>query len=154
MKKQILYPLIVGVGTLLIGYYVFGIGKIDVVEREVINYASQTIENSPGSTNVQAVVNLKDQPRILSQEIKDDILSQFKSKGVDKTKKIQIVAISGDGEAYNYASSIMDFLTNEGYVVEGVARDFNPSSLLSVGFHFYLVPNTKDLYEIYVGSKS
>jgi hypothetical protein len=62
------------------------------------------------------IVNVGTQPRSLNIELQNQ-LHQFLP---DKTKTVTVTCVMGDGEAFNFATEIKNYLINQGYRVNGV----------------------------------
>ncbi|UZE94291.1 MAG: hypothetical protein IB618_01835 [Candidatus Pacearchaeota archaeon] len=62
-------------------------------------------------------VNIGNQPRTLTPELKtrlDQVLQ------INKNREIRITAVMGDGEAFQFADQIKEYLESEGWKVSGV----------------------------------
>ncbi len=60
-------------------------------------------------------VNVAPQPR----RVNDDVRRQLRN-ALPRNSKVTLVAVMGDGEAFQFASEIKQFLGDEGYNVSGV----------------------------------
>ena len=61
-------------------------------------------------------VNISPQRRQLDQATKDQIIRE-----IPKSASIQVTSVMGDGEAFNYATEILNFLKSNNYLnVDGV----------------------------------
>ena len=64
------------------------------------------------------IVNVGPQPR----KIDDGFKAQFAQLIPDKTRVVTITSVLGDSEAYSFAMQIKDYLTSQGYQIDGVIR--------------------------------
>lgn len=81
------------------------------------------------------IVNVGHKPRTINTNIR----SQLAQLLPDKSNTVTVTCVMGDGEAFNYAEQIKDFLISEGYTVNGVnqavfsrpvmGQEFNPDTL-------------------------
>lgn len=111
----------IGLIVLLVGYYVFGIGKSEPVTKETKNYAPQTMSGSQDGIQIQGDVKVGIQPRVLTQEIENRLI-----KNLDKNQNITIEVIAGNSEASHFANQIRDFLLNNGYSIKRFGAAFFP----------------------------
>ena len=81
-------------------------------------------------------VNVAPQDRKLTPELANQLISHIKENSV---KKISIVAVLGDQEAYQFASIRKSFLENNGYSVDGVSQ-----SVYSKPIKGQIIEPTKD----------
>jgi hypothetical protein len=103
---------------------------------QVFNVASH---NQSGGITA-GVVNVGPQPR----KIDAGLMSQLTQILPEKTKKVTVTTIMGDGEAFAFATQIKDYLVQQGYDVNGVnqavfseplfGQQFDPNTLtLTIG---------------------
>lgn len=98
------------------------------------------------NTNFQTgdnVVNIGNQSRILDEHNKKQL-----EENLEKDKKIIITSVLGDGEAFNFATQIKDYLLSAGYQAEGVNQAVYSSPVMGQG-----IQKNNDGYNIVIGSK-
>jgi len=81
------------------------------------------------------VVNVGPKPR----QVDAGLISKLQQMLPDKTKKVTVTSVMGDGEAFDFATQIKDVLVKQGYDVNGVnqsvftvpiiGQQFNPDTL-------------------------
>jgi hypothetical protein len=83
---------------------------------------------------IAGIVNVGPQPR----KIDDGIKAQIAQLIPDKSRAVTITSVLGDSEAYSFATQIKDYLTSQGYQIEGInqaifgeiipSQSFNPET--------------------------
>ena len=67
---------------------------------------------------------------------------------IPKDKKVTVVAVMGDGEAFQYAKQIRDFLQDDGYDVSGVDQAVYSEPVVGQG-----IVQKGDRYEVVIGTR-
>lgn len=80
------------------------------------------------------VVNIAHQQRRISPKLQHEIKQLIK----DKTREVTITCSLGDGESYNFATQIKEYLFNEGYKV----REINQAVFINPSFGLKFDPST------------
>ncbi len=62
------------------------------------------------------IVNVSPQPRKLDSKLKHQINELLP----DKSNTVTVTSVMGDGEAFNFATQLKDYLESQGYDVKGV----------------------------------
>ena len=89
-------------------------------------------------------VNIGPQPRILNDSTAEQLANLL-----DKSKSIRITAVLGDGEAFNFATQIKNFLFSKGYTVEGVDQAVYAQPVMGQ----VVEKNSSGGFEIIIGTK-
>lgn len=91
------------------------------------------------------IMNFGSQPRELDSNL------QTQLKEIIKTKEVVVTSVMGDGEAFNFASQIKDYLEKEGFSVNGVNQ-----AVYSKPISGQIVEppkDEKDSFKIIIGNK-
>lgn len=104
-------------------------------KNDTPNVVNVTSYNQSGGITANQV-NIGSQPRVLDTKLQSQLLQLLSGK---KAQTISVVSVMGDGEAFSFATQIKNFLTKEGFTVDGVSQavytepvmgqNFNPEKL-------------------------
>jgi hypothetical protein len=93
------------------------------------------------------VMNFGPQPRMLDHNVE----SQIKSM-IPNGSTVSVVAVLGNGEAFNFASQIKNFLEKNGYSVSGVDQAVYSGNVAPQSINRLDGDNGK--YEVVIGNQS
>ncbi|MFA6992092.1 MAG: hypothetical protein WC269_02310 [Candidatus Gracilibacteria bacterium] len=122
INKYFTIPLAVIIVGGVIVYYLTNANMTD----DIFNVTSN---NQQGGLTV-GQLNISNPQRVLTTEIKSQIISQLPS---DKETPIEIIAVGGDREAYKFASEIWNYLNSEMYYLPAKIGSINtPDPIVGV----------------------
>lgn len=90
------------------------------------------------------IVNIGSQPRYMDEGLKNEL------KNLEKDKKITVICVMGDPEAFSFAHEILSFLKNNGYDAEGVTQSMYDKPVIGLGIE--KSPDGKKI-DLIIGSK-
>jgi hypothetical protein len=92
------------------------------------------------------IMNFGPQPRQLDDNLKSQLL-----KLLPAGSKIDVTSVMGDGEAFNFAQQITDFLSGNNYKVDGVSQAIYSGPV--TGQIVESPKNEGEPYQIIIGNK-
>lgn len=145
-------PIVGKVGQQTINYFqtdpqlLKKIEKIERIHRETVKTKNMGKEDKKTNISVTSYnqsggitanqVNIGSNPRVLNSEVQNQLQQILSDR---KGQTIKIVSVMGDGEAFNFATQIKNYLVNQGYIVSGIdqaiytqpvmGQVFNPEKL-------------------------
>lgn len=88
-------------------------------------------------------VNIGPQPRNLNSDLQTQLRSQLPSG-----KKVSVTAVMGDGEAFQFAQQVKDFLIDQGYEVSGVNQAIFAQPVMGQN-----IERGDDEYKVIIGTR-
>lgn len=142
MKALIVFVLVGLVGT----YATVSIKKAFTSEKRGI--AVEHVVGQVGDNNRQDLT-VKAENLVVGKPARhlDDSLRQQLQTALPRDRKVRVQAVAGDGEAFQFAEEVKNFLQSQRYDVSGVDQAFYSGPVVGQG----IIPNG-DGFEIRIGT--